>query len=97
MEKIEYNKNLVLIKKYRRKKRPEVLVFSFPWDKEAIPWNIRDSYSNKEAIVKQTNKTNIELLEIKEDNELTQTEIAEMLEISINTVKSYLCNQKSSR
>lgn len=47
--------------------------------------------------MKQTNKTNIELLEIKEDNELTQTEIAEMLEISINTVKSYLCNPQSSR
>lgn len=47
--------------------------------------------------MKQINKTNIELLEIKEDNELTQAEIADMLEISINTVKSYLCNPESAR
>jgi len=47
--------------------------------------------------VKQTNKTNIELLEIKEDNELTQADIADMLSISVNTVKSYLCNPESSR
>lgn len=67
-----------------------------PQLKEAI-LVVGGSDSIKEAMMKQTNKENIELLEIKEDNELTQADIADMLNISINTVKSYLCNPESKR
>ncbi len=47
--------------------------------------------------MKQNNKTNIELESIKNQYFLTQSDIAAMLSVSVDLIKSYLCDPHSAR
>lgn len=47
--------------------------------------------------MKQTHKRSIRLIKMKNAYKLTQQQLADLMEVSLNTIKSYTCNPDSER